>query len=218
MRTVRGIAALGCGLALLAAVGCRPGAKDLQLQQLQEENNKLQQEKANLLAQLRQCMSERDQLRSQLADLQGGKGPVARRGEWVEGKNIAWATVAEDILFASGKADLKSSARAKLDQLVADIRERYPHREIFVVGHTDTDPIKYSKWKDNLELSVQRGAAVFREFQRLGLEPVHMIAAGQGEWNPIAPNDTAADKQKNRRVVGPAAVGRRPSRHAHGKE
>lgn len=210
MKTVRCILTAGCGLITLAAMGCGPGPKDLQIQAQQEEINRLQQDKAALSSQLAQALADRDQCRGQLFDLQrqlsdlqaklaASEATAEQRGDWRELPGIAWQDVAVDILFDSGKAKLKSSAKAKLQQIVADIQQRFPDRQIWVVGHTDSDPIKHSGWKDNLELSVQRACTVFRELQKMGLDPKRMVAAGQGEYNPKAPN-TPKEKHKNRRV------------------
>jgi chemotaxis protein MotB len=210
MRTARCILAVGCGLVVLLMIGCGPGPKDLQIQALQEEVDRLQAEKGDLMAQLSRAQSERDEARGRNFDLQQRlaelQAEMARardtaqiRGDWTEAPGIAWQDVDVDILFDSGKATLKQAAQAKLDTIVADIRSRYPGRQIWVIGHTDSDPIKHSNWKDNLELSVQRACTVFRALQGKGLDPQQMVAAGQGEFNPKAEN-APKTKQLNRRV------------------
>jgi len=208
MKMLRYLVAAGCGGLVLCLVGCGPGPKDQQIQALQEEVNRLQAENADLRSRLARAISERDEARlrasdleQQLRALQGRMAEGAKkRGEWEELPGIAWTDIADDILFDSGKADLKPAGRERLQRVFAEIRERYPNRQVWIVGHTDTDPIKYSKWRDNLELSVQRACTVHRELQKLGLDPVKMVAAGQGEYNPKASNATAVGKQQNRRV------------------
>ncbi len=86
-----------------------------------------------------------------------------------------------DILFSSGKVDLKSSAKSTLNQVAGVIRSEYAGNTIRVEGYTDTDPIRKSKWKDNLELSLQRAAAVHRHLQSQGIAAENMYAAGFGE-------------------------------------
>ncbi len=99
-----------------------------------------------------------------------------------------------DILFASGKVDLKQSALSTLSQVAAVIKSEYPGNTVRVEGYTDTDPIRKSSWKDNLELSLQRAAAVHRHLQSQGIAPDNMYAAGFGQARP------RESKEKSRRV------------------
>ena len=69
-----------------------------------------------------------------------------------------------------------------------------------VVGHTDTDPIKKSKWKDNWELSAQRALSVLRYLVKRGITKEKIQAVGCGESQSIASNSTASGKARNRRV------------------
>ncbi len=200
MRAVRSVVAVGGLLALVMVIGCGPGAKDQQIQALQDENNKLRAENADLRQRLAQALAERDQARAALAQLQRQPVVPETAGRWTEYEGFAWTDIAENILFDSGKADMKPAGRNELQSVLGEVRQKWPDREIWIVGHTDTDPIKHSKWRDNLELSVERGATVFREMQRLGVEPARMVAAGRGEWAPKASNATSAGKQQNRRV------------------
>ena len=72
---------------------------------------------------------------------------------------------------------------------------------ILVEGHTDSDPISTAQYADNMALSSARAGNVWRELVRCGLPPEEMASIGYGEYRPIAPNDSAANKSKNRRVV-----------------
>lgn len=107
-------------------------------------------------------------------------------------------TLPDTILFDSGKADLKKSKG--LDNVLAVIKQKYAGKMIDVVGHTDADPIKKSKWADNWELSAQRSLAVTRYFAGHGIANSDLRAVGRGESDPIASNKTSAGKAKNRRV------------------
>ena len=71
---------------------------------------------------------------------------------------------------------------------------------IDIVGHTDTDPIKKSKWKDNWELSAQRSLAVVRYLISKGIPKETILEVGRGESQPVASNSTESGKAKNRRV------------------
>jgi chemotaxis protein MotB len=109
-------------------------------------------------------------------------------------------TLPDAILFDSGKANLRSATSKELDHIYAVLKEKYPGRQIEVAGHTDADPIKKSKWADNLELSSQRAMSVSRYLIQRGVSENRIKAAGCGSARPIASNSTAAGKQKNRRV------------------
>jgi len=80
------------------------------------------------------------------------------------------------------------------------LRSKYSGRHIDVVGHTDTDPIKKSPWKDNWELSAERALTVIRYLIQRGIPENQIRASGCGEARPIASNATAAGKARNRRV------------------
>jgi chemotaxis protein MotB len=103
-------------------------------------------------------------------------------------------------LFDSGKATLKKATSAELDHINSVLREKYAGRQIDVLGHTDTDPIQKSNWKDNWELSAQRSLTVLRYLVQKGIPDENIRAIGCGESQPIASNATAAGKGKNRRV------------------
>ena len=62
----------------------------------------------------------------------------------VSGREVT-VTVASDVLFDSGRTSLKSNAKSSLDQVASVIQSRYPGRQVRVIGHTDSDPIRKSK-------------------------------------------------------------------------
>ncbi|MBK9118351.1 MAG: OmpA family protein [Phycisphaerales bacterium] len=202
------------GLALL--VGCGPGPDAGRIEYLQSEvfrlkneNDRLAAENADLRARYAQAIAQRDaaqsqlaQLQAELANLRSQERPTETDG-WTEMGDFAWQDVGSDFLFDSGRATLKQEARARIQQLARDLQTRYADRLVILVGHTDTDPIRRTAnlWEDNLHLSCARSMTVFRELQRLGVSPIRLMAAGQGEHNPRASNANAAGKQQNRRVT-----------------
>lgn len=109
-------------------------------------------------------------------------------------------TLPNTILFRSGSATLKSATNKDLDHILSVIRSRYRGRQIDIVGHTDSDPIKKSKWKDNWELSAQRALSVVRYLEKRGISGNNIRAVGCGEARPVASNSKASGKSKNRRV------------------
>jgi chemotaxis protein MotB len=109
-------------------------------------------------------------------------------------------TLPNAILFDSGQATLKKATSAELDHIQSVLESKYSGRQIDVVGHTDSDPIKKSKWKDNWELSAQRALTVARYLIQRGIANDNIRAVGCGESRPIASNATTSGKTKNRRV------------------
>jgi chemotaxis protein MotB len=101
-------------------------------------------------------------------------------------------------LFASGKADLLDQPREILDELSVLFR-KFPYK-IRIEGHTDSLPINSARFPSNWELSATRAVTVARYFQGLDLPPERIAATGYGEYHPIADNNTAAGREKNRRV------------------
>ena len=117
----------------------------------------------------------------------------------------------DQVLFNSGKAELRSGAFAVLDK-VAQVLQQVPDQPVGIEGHTDNVPIKYSGWEDNKALSHARAKAVMEYLvSKHNIEPERLNAIGYGEERPIESNDTAAGRQKNRRVeiiILPQASGR----------
>ncbi|WP_022835656.1 OmpA/MotB family protein [Salisaeta longa] len=122
---------------------------------------------------------------------------VARRGETVR-------ILSTDVYFKSGSADLTPTGVDKLAEVAATIKQQYPQRVIRVEGFTDNKPIGdrlKSIYPSNWELSAARAAAVVRHFRWThNIDPVRMEVVGYGQFHPVASNDTAEGRSKNRRV------------------
>jgi len=108
-------------------------------------------------------------------------------------------TLPNTILFASGKATLKATT-SELDHIRNVLRERYSNMDIDIVGHTDSDPIKKSKWADNWQLSSERALSVLRYLVKRDIRSEKIRAVAAGASRPIASNSSSAGKTKNRRV------------------
>lgn len=100
-----------------------------------------------------------------------------------------------DVLFDSGKAQLKSGATRNLQKLT-DVLKQYPQRKILVEGFTD------SKGSDefNQQLSDQRANAVRTALIDMEVSPDRISTRGYGKNFPVADNESAASRQANRRV------------------
>lgn len=95
-------------------------------------------------------------------------------------------SLAGDLLFESGQVTLKQSAKAKLDQVARDLNSTYSGRRIRVVGHTDSDPIRKSKWKSNDELSFARAQAVADYLATRNVSRGRIAVVGKGASEPKA--------------------------------
>jgi len=104
-----------------------------------------------------------------------------------------------DVLFDSGKAELKPRGKETL-AAVAEVLSTLDKRRFQVAGHTDDDPIRYSGFPSNWELSTARALAVVNLLVKSGMRPETLSAAGYGQFDPVQANDSADNKAKNRRT------------------
>jgi len=110
-------------------------------------------------------------------------------------------TFVADVLFDSGKAKIKPEIYSSLDKVTSVLNEKVPDLKIGIEGHTDNDPIKYSNWKSNWELSTARALSVLHYLvDQKGVMPERVSAIGYGEYHPVASNDTKEGRRLNRRV------------------
>ncbi|MDK2798575.1 MAG: chemotaxis protein MotB [Clostridiales bacterium] len=105
----------------------------------------------------------------------------------------------DNVLFDSGKADLKIDAKDILKYIAGMLKE--VNKDIRVEGHTDNVPINTAKFPSNWELSTQRAVNVLKYFiEERGIDPTRLSAVGYGEYHPVADNSTEEGRQQNRRV------------------
>ena len=154
----------------------------------------LAQQKAQLEAANQQTKSQYDGLVRNLTE-EVKKGQLQVR----QYKDMLTVEVAEQLFFDSGKAALKDSGKEVLKK-VGEALKGYEDKIIRVVGHTDNVPIATSQFPSNWELSVARATTVVRFLQGSGIPPERMTASGRGEYSPIAANDDADGRRKNRRI------------------
>jgi chemotaxis protein MotB len=110
-------------------------------------------------------------------------------------------TVVGDVLFDSGKAKIRPAAYPILDKIAVVLKENVPQLNVGIEGHTDNEPIKYSGWKSNWELSTARALSVLHYLvDNKGISPDRLSAIGYGEYHPVASNLAKEGRQLNRRV------------------
>ncbi|TAK41167.1 MAG: flagellar motor protein MotB [Saprospiraceae bacterium] len=116
----------------------------------------------------------------------------------VEGQ--MYVTLDEAVQYRTGSSSLNKPARKAVDQL-ATLMKNNPNMHILVEGYTDTDKYPAGSGMDNWQLSVNRAMAVVKRLIKKGVDPGQLTVAGGGEGNPVAPNDSADGKAKNRRTA-----------------
>jgi chemotaxis protein MotB len=108
-------------------------------------------------------------------------------------------TLPDDVLFDSGKRQINARGREVLTQ-VGSVLVGFSDRRFQVAGHTDSDPIRFSGFESNWQLSVERGLKVVELLVKSGMRPESLSIGGYGEFDPVASNDTKEDKRLNRRI------------------
>lgn len=109
--------------------------------------------------------------------------------------------VLTDVLFDSGSARLRDEGKTILNKISEVLSSVSEGHHIMIEGHTDDEPIKYSKWKSNWELSSARALSVLDDMiKSSGLEPARFSVAGFGAYSPVSDNSTNEGRKQNRRV------------------
>lgn len=154
---------------------------------------------ADLQAAMRKKDSITNALRKAVADaLMGfeGKGLTVHMKD---GK--VYVSLEEKLLFASGKWDVSKDGNAALKDL-AKVLEKNPDINVLIEGHTDNVPLNsQNQVADNWDLSVMRATSIVKILLTNGkINPTRLAASGRGEFLPVEPNTSVANKAKNRRT------------------
>ena len=152
-----------------------------------------------LQAQNQQLQAQNQQLQAQVAGLQ-------REARFVE---------EGDLLFPEGGYQLSAAGKAELSNNIVPKLTGLQNAKVVVYGYTDNLPVgpqlQRAGINDNLTLSSRRAGDVVTFLVSQGVNPNIISAKGFGDTHPVAPNDTPADRAKNRRieitVQGPGAPG-----------
>ncbi|MGD9691603.1 MAG: flagellar motor protein MotB [Phycisphaerales bacterium] len=200
-RSIRRIALISLGaVALIASSGC-DNTKE-RLTALESENRDLRARIDTTDAAKRQAESEAALLREENNRLASQTTAAPAGGNWGaddystsrgSAQDVV-ITLAGDLLFESGQVVLKQAAKAKLDQVARDLNSQHAGHRIRVVGHTDSDPIRKSKWKSNDELSFARAQAVADYLASRNVSRGRLAVVGKGASEP------KATKASSRRV------------------
>jgi chemotaxis protein MotB len=132
------------------------------------------------------------------------KGEIsADQAQITQLQNVVQVTLANGILFPEGGWELNASGKATLAKL-APVLKTLTGQKIEVKGFTDSVPIGpelRARFPSNLELSKARAQSVADYLVSQGVPPGILAVSGLGEAQPVASNDTAQGRAKNRRVV-----------------
>lgn len=115
-------------------------------------------------------------------------------------KTVVFINISDKMLYRTGSYNLTDRAFEVLEKIAQIVVSR-PELEVMIEGYTDNVPISTDCIDDNWDLSVKRATSVVRTLQnRFGVDPNRLIAAGRGEYNTLASNDTAEGRATNRRT------------------
>lgn len=126
-----------------------------------------------------------------------------REGVKVEGDRFI---IQSGILFSSGSAEISGAGRENLRQiadLILELVSDIPDDVDWILrvdGHTDSKPIQTVRFPSNWELSTARATSVVRFLISLGVPEHRLMAAGLGEFQPLASGEDSDTMQRNRRI------------------
>ena len=115
-------------------------------------------------------------------------------------KGVVYVSLADNMLYRSGSYEVNDRAKTTLSK-IAKILGDYKDFEVLVEGNTDDVPITRPNIRNNWDLSALRASSVVQVLQNdYGITPNRLSAAGRGQYNPVATNDTELGRQRNRRT------------------
>jgi chemotaxis protein MotB len=170
---------------------------------LNSEITNMKNELAELQKLTEKQKEELDRMEDQAKDIEKKLAEEIKKGEITLKRfhDKLIINIDDKICFDSGSSELKKDVMPALQKITA-ILVSYPENRITVEGHTDNVPISTARFRDNWQLSTERALSVLNYLLRSDkkLNPTRFSAAGHGEYNPILPNTTAANRALNRRV------------------
>jgi chemotaxis protein MotB len=181
------------------------------LEELGQNVDKLSSERGQLAAGLEDAQQRLEELRKQkaLAEARAAtfRGLIEKLRSMIDNGQLKVTirngrmliVLPNDVLFDSGKVDLKPAGKEALTQ-VAQVLAGIADRRFLVAGHTDNVPIKTRAFPSNWELSTARAVEVAKLLVAGGMKPEVVGAAGYAEFSPVAANEAPEQKALNRRI------------------
>lgn len=164
--------------------------------QQKSTGGKTEAEKAATAAELQDLQKIKDAVDKSVSN----RGIAGKVKTDIDERGLVIRILPDNMLFATGEADLFASARPVLDDLVAAVKSVPRQNPIHIEGHTDDVPISTARFRNNWELSTSRAVTVLSVFLEDGIAPGRMTPTGYADTRPIASNDTADGRAENRRV------------------
>ncbi len=203
-----GIAALTASALLISSsLGCvTQGKYDKAIAQRDQAITRaarLTRQKENLTRDLESKERELAEVRAAGIRLESALETEVASGQ-VEIRNIVDGVklgVAEELLFASGSTALTQAGRKVLSRIARELEGG--NQIISIEGHSDSYMIGKSLeaiYPSNWELAAARAAKVVRRLSAEGIDPIRLRVVSRGPFDPIASNDTAKGRQRNRRT------------------
>ena len=171
-------------------------------EELSDRNTQLEAK----LKEVEKYKKELEEHKKYIDDLEGIKGRLEKTVGTLEAKiedGRLKVNFQGDILFESGKHQLRTEGKQLLDSVFSILLKSSEQNDIFIAGHTDNVPIREEardRYESNWTLSTYRAIEVVKYLAEKGIAPRTLTAAGYGEYKPIADNSTNEGKTKNRRV------------------
>lgn len=199
------------------------GADNKELEQvLRSKTDTLSQSVADLRQKVTDLEAENTRLKAEIAETRKAREEKVRevsktyedlldrmKGEIAQGqvtiselKGKLTVNMVDAVLFDSGKAEVKQGGMEVLAKVV-DILKGVQDKMIRIEGHTDNVQIVGNltkRFPTNWELSAARAINVARYLQGQGIDPTVLVAVANGEYRPVASNDTEEGRAKNRRI------------------
>lgn len=186
-------------LAQLEAKEQALAAENARLEKLKKEL----EDRSNRVAELEKVIADKDAAMSTLKDA------ISRALTDFEGKGLTveqrdgkvYVSMENKLLFSSGSWAVNSEGRRAVQQLGSVLGDN-PDIAVLIEGHTDNVPYKGSgQLSGNWDLSTKRATSIVNILrENKSISPENLTAAGRGEYAPVATNDSAEGKAKNRRI------------------
>jgi len=163
--------------------------------QLEDRSNRVAELEAVIAAKDKAMTDLKNAISRALTDFEGKGLTVEQRGGKV------YVSMENKLLFGSGSWAVGNNGRQAVQQLGSVLADN-PDIAILIEGHTDNVPYKgNTQLSGNWDLSTKRATAIVNILrENANINPENLTAAGRGEYAPIATNDTAEGKAKNRRI------------------
>jgi chemotaxis protein MotB len=182
---------------------------DAKEEALLQEKNRLEKLQKDLAARSKRVDELESMIAAKDAKMNALKNAISKALVNFEGKGLTveqrdgkvYVSMENKLLFNSGSWAVGAEGRKAVQQLASVLAEN-PDIAVLIEGHTDNVPYKGSgQLTNNWDLSTKRATAIVELLlENSGINAENLTAAGRGEYAPVASNDTAEGRAKNRRI------------------